>query len=190
MVNKQPDGLIVSLPKLESLIDKSVPKELKGALFNRDTFADARDRQNFSWDIFDSTHSRSLEVTVRRNPTVASARKKVRYAETEIANDHLRRPLNAFDSGPAHRVPGVADECVAFDVASINSVNGVAGDVNYYTQRGRYLECRVANVDISVEWIGLNYSKPWSRTIGSGLDRASADQVTQAVVRSIAAVLA
>lgn len=190
VIQKRADGLIISLPKLEAAVVGSVPKELKGATYNRDTFANERDKQEFTWKIFASTHSRSLQVTIRRHPTVDDARKQVRYAETDMADFHLRRPLNAINSGRARRVPNVADECVGFDLSNENSVSGVAGDQNYYTQKGRYLECRVANVDISVEWLGLNYSKPWSRTSGSGLNPTSADRESQAVVRSIAAVLA
>ncbi|GAA4241783.1 hypothetical protein GCM10022254_72040 [Actinomadura meridiana] len=129
-------------------------------------------------------------MIVLRVPSVDDARKEIRSTEKDMANVNLRRRLNDFNSGPPRRVPGVADECVTFDLSRVNFISAVPGNGNYYTQKGRYLECRVANVDIVVEWIGLNYSKSWSRTTGSGLDRASADQVTQTIVRSVVAVLA
>ncbi len=183
-------GLFLKVPDVAGLVAGSLPPDVAKGRYWRDPFNDRAGKQFFSWKVFDLRHNRNLTVEVTRKASVAQAREKAAYVRTVLADDDVREGRQTIRTSKAAEVTGIADECLGFRISRKNAMSALPDDPGQkYAMSGRYLYCRLGNVNIVIGWEGLDYSQPGTVDAGTGLGDVAADRDTRRIAHSIGAAL-
>jgi hypothetical protein len=189
-VEKDGSGLVTKAPDIGQVVARSIPPEVAKGRYWHDPFNSLTKQQFFSWKVFDANHNRNLTLQVVRETSVSKAKKGAVYVKDVLADDHVREGRQIVDTGKAAAINGIADECLTFHISRKNAMSALPGDFGQeYSMSGRHLYCRFANVNIWIDWEGLNYSRQWTFDSGTGLNDAIADSDTQRIARTIVAAL-
>ncbi|HEU5025675.1 MAG TPA: hypothetical protein VFV01_12210 [Spirillospora sp.] len=95
-----------------------------------------------------------------------------------------------MDTGHVKKIAHLADECMSFQIARENAPRAIPGPNGFdYSMGGRYLYCRVTNVNIVIDWEGFDYSRPGALDTGIPLDDISAEHDVERIARTIATAL-
>ncbi|GAA2133254.1 hypothetical protein [Actinomadura napierensis] len=79
---------------------------------------------------------------------------------------------------------------MSFQVSRENAARSIPAPNGFdYSMSGRYLYCRVTNVNIVIDWEGFDYSRPGVLDTGTGLDEVSAEHDVERIARAIVTVL-
>ncbi|MVZ99133.1 hypothetical protein F8568_001765 [Actinomadura sp. LD22] len=171
-------------------VSGSIPADVANGKHWTYPFNTRTDEQYLAWEDFDSLHNRLLTVRVTRETSITEAKAEASYVENELADDHVREGRQVVDTGPVKEITHLADECMSFRIARENAPRAIPGPGGFaYSMGGRYLYCRVMNVDIVVDWEGFDYSRPGALDAGIGLDDISAEHDVERIARAIATAL-
>lgn len=189
-VETNAEGLVTGLPEIDRAVSGALPADLAGSKLWSDPFNSRTREEHFSWTVLGARRNRVLTLQVTLKAGIADAKKKASYVRKELADDRTREGRQVVETGPVEKVANIADECLGFRISRKNAVSGVIGDPRQdYSMSGRYLYCRVQNVNMVIDWEGQDYSRPWAVTTGTGLDQATANRDAQRIARAVVASL-
>ncbi|TDD96700.1 hypothetical protein [Actinomadura rubrisoli] len=189
-VEKDPSGLVTRVPDIGQVASRSIPPEVAKGRYLAGPYNDPRGVQSFSWKVFDARQNRNLTLEVARKPSIAEAKVKAMYVRSAVAGAHVQEGRQVTDTGPAETIPNLADECLGFRISRKNAASAIPQDGGQkYSMSGRYLYCRFKNVNIVIDWEGLDYARPRTIDSGTGLNQAAADRDTRRLAQAIVGAL-
>lgn len=189
-VEKDHAGLVTKMPEIARAVSGSIPADLAKGKYWAYPFNTRTDEQYFAWEDFDSLHNRLLTVRVTRKGSIAQAKAKAAYVKDVLADDHVREGRQVVDTGPVKKIAHLADECLSFQISRENAARAIPGPYGAdYSMGGRYLYCRVTNVNIVVDWEGFDYSRAGAPDTGIALDEISAEHDVERIAHAIITAL-
>jgi hypothetical protein len=180
-------GNVLALPNTVKNIESLLPEEVSDGGPWIDPFDNLQADQFHVWQSYNVHRARTLKIEVKKMKDIKEAKRAISYERSNMAN-HASKDGPRTVTGMARPVEDIAGECLSFPIEQyeVQPMPMRGADLsNLYRVSGVRMYCRVANVGISIQWQGMDYTTPRVYSRGKGLGYEASQRQAIGIMKTI-----